>query len=63
MTSGENSEVKARRVRSEECSIETVNGPVNIGSYIEARKLSIKTQEGNINIGKRLGIVDYGLIE
>ena len=48
VTRGESSEVRARRVRSDSCEIQTLNGNVLIGSYIESRTLSIKTEKGNI---------------
>jgi len=36
VTTGEESGVFAKRVRTDSCEIVTVNGPIQIGSYIEA---------------------------
>ena len=62
VTSGEDGQVRARRVRADDCEISTVKGQISIGSYIDAYKLNINTQGGNVNITKRLGINGKGII-
>lgn len=62
-TKGQNALFSARRLRNDECTINTVDGDVSIGSYIETGLLNLQTHKGNIQIGKKLGIGKTGLIE
>ena len=43
ITYGRGAGVSARRLRNDECTINTVGGNIHIGSYIETGKLDIKT--------------------
>ena len=44
------------------CTIESIDGDVRVGSYIETGVLMMRTEKGHISIGKRLGIGKHGLI-
>lgn len=61
VTHGQNSIVSARRVRTDDCYIKTVNGPIDIGSYVESQTLLMETM-GDIHVAKRLGIAVKGEI-
>lgn len=54
--------ISARRLRNDECTIESIDGDVRVGSYLETGILMMRTRTGQINIGKRLGIGKHGLI-
>ena len=48
VTTGKDSTVRVRRLRTDECFVKTVNGSVTVDSYIEAQRLHIQTQRGPI---------------
>lgn len=60
---GPNASIKTRRIRADECHLETLQGDITIGSYVEATKLKILTQDGSVTIHKKLGLGEKGLIE
>ena len=58
-TTGEEATIEARRVRSDLASLKSVNGNIQINSYVETQNLELSTA-GDVEIRKRLGIAKRG---
>ena len=62
ITEGESS-ISAKRIRSDDCRLQSVNGDISIGSYVESGMVEISSINGNIKISKKVGINEKGLIK
>lgn len=60
VTSGVDSSIKARRLRTDDCQIQTIHGDILVGSYVESSNLLISTAKGNVSIQKKLGVSGKG---
>mmetsp|Transcript_11449 Transcript_11449/g.19363 ORF Transcript_11449/g.19363 Transcript_11449/m.19363 type:complete len:259 (-) Transcript_11449:445-1221(-) len=63
ITRGEDSTIKARRVRTDVCEIEVGRGGLEIGSYLESQDMKVTVRNaGNVSIGKKIGVANFGEI-